>query len=64
MEIKLVQGDYVPDGLGGIQQTGERELTAGAGVLLSRLAVFALERGLAGLEFAHGIPGSLGARCV
>lgn len=48
------------DGLGGIQQTGERELTAGAGVLLSRLAVFALERGLAGLEFAHGIPGSLG----
>lgn len=33
---------------------------ADAGVSLSRLAVFAKEQGLAGLEFAHGIPGSLG----
>ena len=31
-----------------------------AGVTLARLAVFAREQGLAGLEFAHGIPGSLG----
>ena len=35
-------------------------ITAGAGVLLSRIASFALERGLTGFEFAHGIPGSLG----
>ncbi len=32
----------------------------GAGVLLSRLGNAALEAGLTGLEFAHGIPGSLG----
>ena len=31
-----------------------------SGVLLSRLAVYAQQAGLAGLEFAHGIPGSLG----
>ena len=35
-------------------------LFASAGVTLSRLATAAKERGLAGLEFAHGIPGSLG----
>ena len=35
-------------------------LVAGSAVLLSRLAVAALGRGLTGLEFAHGIPGSLG----
>ena len=37
-----------------------RRLEAGSAVLLSRLAAAALGRGLAGLEFAHGIPGSLG----
>ena len=37
-----------------------RHLVAGSAVLLSRLAVAALGRGLTGLEFAHGIPGSLG----
>lgn len=35
-------------------------IEAESGVLLSRLAVFAREHGLTGLEFAHGIPGSLG----
>ena len=35
-------------------------ITAESGVLLSRLAVFARDCGLSGLEFAHGIPGSLG----
>ena len=33
---------------------------AGAGISLARLAVFAAEAGLSGLEVAHGIPGSLG----
>ena len=47
-------------GLGAIERTGETEITAGAGVLLSRLAMFAYQQGLSGLEFAHGIPGSLG----
>ncbi len=36
------------------------ELFAGAGCPLSRLAVLARQEELAGLEFAHGIPGSLG----
>lgn len=48
------------NGLGEIVQTGEFELTAGSGVRLAALANFAQERGLAGLEFAHGIPGTLG----
>ena len=33
-------------------------LVAGGGLLLARLANFALDEGLTGLEFAHGIPGS------
>ena len=36
------------------------ELFAQAGISLSRLAVLARLSGLTGLEFAHGIPGSLG----
>ena len=47
-----------------IEQTGQSEITAEAGVLLSKLAAFACENGLAGLEFAHGIPGTLGGAVV
>lgn len=36
------------------------ELLAQGGITLARLAVFAREQGLTGLEFAHGIPGTLG----
>ena len=46
--------------LGDCERTGETEITAGAGALLSKLAAFASECGLSGLEFAHGIPGTLG----
>lgn len=35
-------------------------IRAGAGVPLARLATFACQNGLVGLEFAHGIPGSVG----
>lgn len=42
------------------EKTGETELTATAGISLARLALFAWQEGLTGLEFAHGIPGSLG----
>ena len=35
-------------------------LVAGSAVTLARLAVAALDRGLTGLEFAHGIPGTVG----
>ena len=48
------------DRLGKIERTGNTEITAGSGVLLSRLSAFAQEQGLTGLEFAHGIPGTLG----
>jgi len=38
----------------------QRSLTAGAGMLLARLVQEAQSAGLAGLEFATGIPGTLG----
>ncbi|MCL2627654.1 MAG: UDP-N-acetylmuramate dehydrogenase [Oscillospiraceae bacterium] len=40
------------------------EITADSGVLLSELAVFAYKHELTGLEFAHGIPGTLGGAVV
>ena len=43
-----------------MELTGECELMAEAGLSLARLAVFAQQNGLTGLEFAHGIPGSVG----
>ena len=48
------------DGLGRLELAGAAGIRAGSGVLLSRLANFALANGLTGLEFAHGIPGTLG----
>lgn len=39
---------------------GEPAIYADSGVLLSRLAGFAADQGLSGLEFASGIPGSVG----
>lgn len=47
-------------GLDRIEPVGETGLRASAGVSLAKLAVSAQKRGLTGLEFAHGIPGSLG----
>lgn len=39
---------------------GYQTILAGSGVSLARLSGFALEHGLTGLEFAQGIPGSVG----
>ena len=47
-------------GLNTLESAGENRLQAGAGVRLARAAVWAMERSLEGLAFAHGIPGSLG----
>ena len=47
-------------GLDGLELTGDGLITAGAGVPLARLALFAQKNGLTGLEFAHGIPGTVG----
>lgn len=47
-------------GLGNMDFDGQCEITAGAGVPLSKLAELAHSYGLSGLEFAYGIPGSAG----
>lgn len=44
----------------GVLQAVEGGIRAGAGALLKEAAAFALDRGLSGLEFASGIPGSVG----
>ncbi|MDR2686464.1 MAG: UDP-N-acetylmuramate dehydrogenase [Oscillospiraceae bacterium] len=46
--------------LTGVALAGEGLITCGAGVKLGELCAFAQKRGLAGLEFAYGIPGSAG----
>lgn len=45
-------------------QTDEKEICAGAGVLLSKVAARARDLGLTGMEFAAGIPGSIGGALV
>lgn len=52
----------VGDGLKGFSREGA-ELTFGAGVSLKDATDKALELGLGGLEFACGIPGSVGGAC-
>ena len=47
-----------------IELTDEGEIAADAGVSLAKLALFAWKNGLTGLEFAHGIPGTLGGGIV
>lgn len=48
---------------GGIRAEGER-ITASAGSLLSRTAAFARDNALTGMEFAAGIPGTIGGAIV
>jgi len=48
------------DCLDGMEQLDEKRIRIMAGVTMSRAAVFAANLGLSGLEFAHGIPGSIG----
>ena len=43
-----------------VELFGKTTLYAGSGASLAQIAVFALEQGLGGMEFAHGIPGTLG----
>lgn len=48
------------DCLDGLEQTAPNRIRVMAGVTMARAAVFAANLGLSGLEFAHGIPGSVG----
>ena len=48
------------DCLGGMERLDETHIKVSAGVTMSRAAVFAANAGLSGLEFAHGIPGTVG----
>ncbi|MBR3862011.1 MAG: UDP-N-acetylmuramate dehydrogenase [Oscillospiraceae bacterium] len=54
---------HIGEALGAVRVAGTR-MEAGAGVPLSVLAQRAREHSLTGLEFAHGIPGSLGGAVV
>ncbi len=48
------------DCLDGMEQLDETHIRVMGGVTMTRAAVFAANHGLSGLEFAHGIPGTVG----
>ena len=48
------------DCLDGLEQIDDTHIRVHAGVTMTRAAVFAANLGLSGLEFAHGIPGTVG----
>ena len=48
------------DCLSGMEQIDEKRIRVMAGVTMSRAAVYAANLGLSGMEFAHGIPGTVG----
>ena len=48
------------DCMDGMEQLDSNRIRVAAGVSMTRAAVFAANLGLSGLEFAHGIPGSVG----
>ena len=54
----------VAPGSSGVRRTGERSLEVLSGTLLPRLVQSAFEEGLSGLEWAVGIPGSVGGAVV
>ena len=43
-----------------IEKTGETEIFCTSGTSLSELCIYAMENSLSGLEFAYGIPGTVG----
>ena len=51
-------------GLNEVSLAAENTLRAQCGALLSQTAVFARKNALSGMEFAHGIPGSVGGAVV
>ena len=48
------------DCLSGMERLDDNRIRVAAGVTMTRAAVFAANLGLSGMEFAHGIPGTVG----
>ena len=48
------------DCFGGMEQIDDCHIRVAAGVTMTKAAIFAAKLGLSGLEFAHGIPGTVG----
>ena len=48
------------DCMGGMERLDDTRIRIGAGITMARAAVYAAGLGLAGMEFAHGIPGTVG----
>ena len=48
------------DCMDGMERLDDHRIRVAAGVTMTRAAVFAANLGLSGLEFAHGIPGTVG----
>lgn len=48
------------DALDGMEALDDNRIRVMAGVTMTRAAVFAAHHGLSGMEFAHGIPGTVG----
>ena len=48
------------DSLDGMELLDETHIRVAAGVTMSRAAIFAASQNLGGMEFAHGIPGTVG----
>ena len=48
------------DCMSGMEQLDQNRIRVMAGVTMTRAAVFAANLGLSGMEFAHGIPGTVG----
>ena len=48
------------DCMGGLERLDGNRVRIAAGVTMARAAVFAAGQGLGGMEFAHGIPGTVG----
>jgi UDP-N-acetylmuramate dehydrogenase len=48
------------DAMDGMEKLDDNRIRVYAGVTMTRAAVFAANNGLSGMEFAHGIPGTVG----
>lgn len=50
--------------LNDVKKVSDKEIYAGTGASMKKISEFSMENSLTGLEFAHGIPGSLGGAIV